>query len=198
MIDLDEIFLNILKIFLIEFKFIILYRINRITPGHLTFVFSKKKKYDLNMDLIPIPDFFGVWMHAWDEKRAQFIFTFIILDIVIWDPEATKTISSTTHTQSVDFNVFEGMTCHGLALTVLLGGKVVYENQVLQATQGAGKFIETAGFSDYVYKRVLIKDNVKKYIIILKNGSKTCMTKKNTFPYWKESISIGKNFTFSK
>ena len=42
MIDLDEIFLNILKIFLIEFKFMLLYyfyRIipgHRITPGHLT------------------------------------------------------------------------------------------------------------------------------------------------------------------
>ena len=35
MIDLDEIFLNILKIFLIELKVILLYCINRITPGHL-------------------------------------------------------------------------------------------------------------------------------------------------------------------
>ena len=37
MIDLDKIFLNMLKIFLIEFKFILLYCINRITPGHLKF-----------------------------------------------------------------------------------------------------------------------------------------------------------------
>ena len=34
MIDLDEIFLNILKIFFIELKFILLYCINRVTPGH--------------------------------------------------------------------------------------------------------------------------------------------------------------------
>ena len=35
MIDLDEIFLKMLKIFLTELKFILLYCINRITPGHL-------------------------------------------------------------------------------------------------------------------------------------------------------------------
>ena len=34
MIDLDEIFVNILKIFLTELKFMLLYCINRITPGY--------------------------------------------------------------------------------------------------------------------------------------------------------------------
>ena len=41
MIDLNEIsliFLNILKIFLIELKFILLYCINRITPSHLIYL----------------------------------------------------------------------------------------------------------------------------------------------------------------
>ncbi len=80
--------------------------------------------------------------------------------MVIWDPEASKTISSNTHNQSVDFNIFEGMTCHGLPLTVILNGKVAYENQTLNVTQGSGRFIEAANFSDYVYKRVLVKDSV--------------------------------------
>ena len=35
MIGLDEIFLNTFKIILIELKFILLYCINRINPGHL-------------------------------------------------------------------------------------------------------------------------------------------------------------------
>ena len=43
MIDLDKIFLNILKTFLIELKFILLYCINRITPGHLNTLPYKKK-----------------------------------------------------------------------------------------------------------------------------------------------------------
>ena len=80
---------------------------------------------------------------------------------MVWDPEATKLISSTSHNQSVDFNVFEGMTCHGLPLVVVYNGKVVYENQTLNVAQGSGRFIETANFSDYVYKRILIKDNVR-------------------------------------
>ena len=36
MIDHDEIFLNILKMFLLELNFILLYCIYRITPGHIT------------------------------------------------------------------------------------------------------------------------------------------------------------------
>ena len=48
MIDLDEIFLNILKILRIRLKFILFYCINqitpghRITPGHLTDLESRK------------------------------------------------------------------------------------------------------------------------------------------------------------
>ena len=51
MIDLDEIFLNMLKIFLIEFKFLLLYYINWITPGHY-----KKKLF--NITILRIIKFF--------------------------------------------------------------------------------------------------------------------------------------------
>ena len=49
-------------------------------------------------------------------------------DIVVWDPEAVRDISSKTHHQAVDFNIFEGMKCHGVPLTVVSNGKVVYED----------------------------------------------------------------------
>jgi len=82
-------------------------------------------------------------------------------DIVVWDPEATRVISATSHHQAVDFNIFEGMKCHGVPLTVISNGKVVYENGELNVVQGTGRYVETPCFSDYVYKRVAIRDNIK-------------------------------------
>ena len=93
-------------------------------------------------------------------------------DIVVWDPEATRTISCTTHHQAVDFNIFEGMTVHGVPLVVIANGKVVLENGTLNVVQGSGRLIERACFSDAVYKRVAIRDLVLKIfftILILFN-----------------------------
>lgn len=49
-------------------------------------------------------------------------------DCVIWDPNATKTISATSHTQVCDFNIFEGFQCRGLPIMTIVAGRVVYEN----------------------------------------------------------------------
>ena len=46
-------------------------------------------------------------------------------DIVVWDPQLTRTISKDTHHQAVDFNIFEGMQCHGVPVVVLSNGVVV-------------------------------------------------------------------------
>lgn len=82
-------------------------------------------------------------------------------DIVVWDPEVTKKISSTTHHMAVDFNIFEGMTCTGAPHAVVSNGKVVLEDGNLNVVQGSGKLIETPCFSDVVYKRVEVRDKIK-------------------------------------
>ena len=49
-------------------------------------------------------------------------------DCIIWDSHATKTISATSHHQTCDFNIFEGLQCHGLPMTTIVAGQVAYEH----------------------------------------------------------------------
>ncbi|XP_052016921.1 dihydropyrimidinase [Apodemus sylvaticus] len=79
-------------------------------------------------------------------------------DIVIWDPEATRRISAKTHHQAVNFNIFEGMVCHGVPLVTISRGKVVYEAGVFDVTAGHGKFIPRQPFAEYIYKRIRQRD----------------------------------------
>lgn len=72
-------------------------------------------------------------------------------DIVIWNPEATRTISAKTHHQACDFNVFEGMTCHGVPEVVIVRGRVCVENDTIRVAEGQGQFIETPTNAPFVY-----------------------------------------------
>ncbi|MDJ0906281.1 MAG: dihydropyrimidinase [Woeseiaceae bacterium] len=70
-------------------------------------------------------------------------------DIVVWDPEATKTISAKTHFQNVDYNIFEGMTVTGCASHTISQGKVVYADGKLDVERGAGRYIDRPAFAPY-------------------------------------------------
>ncbi len=77
-------------------------------------------------------------------------------DIVVWDPERTKTISAKTHKQNIDFNIFEGMEVKGCASHTISAGKVVYANGELNVERGAGRYIDRppyAAFYDAVQKK---------------------------------------------
>jgi dihydropyrimidinase len=62
-------------------------------------------------------------------------------DLVVWDGNASRTISAKTHHQNVDFNVFEGRTVTGLARTTIANGKIVWHEGDLRAVRGAGRYI---------------------------------------------------------
>lgn len=67
-------------------------------------------------------------------------------DLVVWDPEATKTISAKTHHQNVDFNIFEGMEVKGLPSHTITQGKVAYKEGELMAERGAGRYIKRPAY----------------------------------------------------
>ena len=62
-------------------------------------------------------------------------------DLVVWDPNASKTISAKTHHMNLDVNVFEGMRITGLPAVTLSQGKVVWQNGQLKVERGAGRCV---------------------------------------------------------
>ncbi|XP_065368513.1 dihydropyrimidinase-like isoform X2 [Calliphora vicina] len=72
-------------------------------------------------------------------------------DVVIWNPQATRTISKDTHHQKCDFNIFEGMVCHGVPEMVLVRGRICVEDDKVRVAEGFGRFLNTPVRSPYVY-----------------------------------------------
>jgi len=72
-------------------------------------------------------------------------------DIIIWNPDATRTISAKTHHHAGDFNIFEGMKCHGVPEVVIVKGRVCVENGTVSVTKGHGKFIEMPAYPPFIY-----------------------------------------------
>ena len=70
-------------------------------------------------------------------------------DIVVWNPEATKTISAKTHHQNIDFNIFEGMEVKGCASHTISAAKVVYANGELKVERGAGRYVNRPPYSSF-------------------------------------------------
>ncbi len=62
-------------------------------------------------------------------------------DLVVWDPEAKKTISSTAQQSSIDYNVFEGMEVTGLPRYTLTRGYVAVTEGKVDTREGHGQFV---------------------------------------------------------
>ena len=68
-------------------------------------------------------------------------------DIVVWDPEGSRTISAKTQFAKGGFNVFEGRTVKGIPSTTVAAGKVVFHRGELRAVEGAGRHIDRPAFA---------------------------------------------------
>ncbi len=67
-------------------------------------------------------------------------------DIVIWDPEATKTISVATQQSVIDYNIFEGTELKGLPRTVLSRGRIGYDKGEVFLKAGDGAYVPRTPF----------------------------------------------------
>lgn len=87
-------------------------------------------------------------------------------DIVVWDPDATRTISQKTHHHAVDYNIFEGMVCHGVPLVTISRGKVVWDHGLLKTVRGSGKFIPRPPFCAMAFDRIYQRAKVNPHYLI--------------------------------
>ncbi|EPB68954.1 phenylhydantoinase domain protein [Ancylostoma ceylanicum] len=62
-------------------------------------------------------------------------------DVVIWNPNQSRTVSKATHHHAIDYNVFEGQVLHGVAETTISRGKIVWMNNELNVEAGTGRFV---------------------------------------------------------
>ncbi len=70
-------------------------------------------------------------------------------DIVVWDPNLTRTISAKTHHQNIDFNIYEGMEITGNAAVTMSRGRVVWEKGELKTERGTGRYIKRPPFAPF-------------------------------------------------
>ncbi len=68
-------------------------------------------------------------------------------DLVVWDPKATKTISTATTVSKVGYNIFEGRTVTGVAMVTVSRGEVVWTNGDLRTQRGAGRHVDRPAFA---------------------------------------------------
>ncbi|MCC1494049.1 dihydropyrimidinase [Cognatishimia sp. F0-27] len=66
-------------------------------------------------------------------------------DIVVWDPEKSKTITADKQVSAIDYNVFEGKTVKGLPRYTLTRGHVAVMDGEMQSREGHGQFVKRAG-----------------------------------------------------
>lgn len=62
-------------------------------------------------------------------------------DLVVWDPEATKTITAGAQQSAIDYNVFEGQAVKGLPRFTLTRGVVAVTEGKVDSRGGHGEFV---------------------------------------------------------
>jgi dihydropyrimidinase len=67
-------------------------------------------------------------------------------DLIVLDPEKTKTLSAATQHQNTDFSVWEGMQIKGVVIHTLARGRHVWADGDLRAERGTGSYLPRKPF----------------------------------------------------
>ena len=67
-------------------------------------------------------------------------------DLIVLDPERTKTLSASTHHQNNDFSVWEGMQIKGVVVHTLARGRHIWADGDLRAEPGTGQYLSRKAF----------------------------------------------------
>ncbi|XP_057180532.1 dihydropyrimidinase-related protein 5b [Triplophysa rosa] len=82
-------------------------------------------------------------------------------DVLVWDPDAIRTISSCAQVQGGDFNLYENQRCHGVPLVTISRGRLVCENGAFMCAEGSGRFCPLRPFPDFLYKRIIQREKIQ-------------------------------------
>ena len=97
-------------------------------------------------------------------------------DLVVWNPNNVRTISSKEQTESkADFNVFDGTTVHGAPEYVMSNGRVVvYEYEVNQGVSHVGaKILEAVSHPPVLYDQTQNLDTIGKTVSVSRQADET-------------------------
>jgi len=91
-------------------------------------------------------------------------------DVIVWDPESTRTITQEKQFSNIDFNIYENMEVKGNCAVTLSNGNIVFQNGQLQTVRGAGNYVNRPCFPEYM-KSNAVKYNLQKSTETCENAS---------------------------
>jgi len=75
-------------------------------------------------------------------------------DIVIWNPNQSKTITSEEHLTKCDVNIFQDLACSGGPEFVIFKGRMVLDQGTFRPMTGFGEYLPLPPFSPHVYDKL--------------------------------------------
>lgn len=76
-------------------------------------------------------------------------------DVVVWDPEGSKTLSVDSQFQGGDINLYEGLRVYGVPIVTISRGRLVYESGMFTCAAGSGLYCPMRSFPDPLYKKMV-------------------------------------------